>query len=121
MKRPILRLSIAVSMLAIADFASGDAFIGYGVKQRRNPDGSFPFVGGQRYEIFTDMSDPDSLQLVQNGKNTFSATDLETFKTNGVVNLNLNLHVFACHLSNKPKKSSWSLIRAAQPCGSGSE
>lgn len=47
------------------------------------------------------MSDPDSLQLVQNGKNTFSATDLETFKTNGVVNLNLNLHVFACHLSNK--------------------
>ena len=179
MNRPILRLSIAASMLAIADFASGDAFIGepdafldyieatgsqyidtginaetglkarvdfawasedisgkdwslldaaidntvsdkrtrflmchlyggggkpyfgYGVKQRKNPDGSFPFVGGQRYEIFTDMSDPDSLQLVQNGKNTFSATDLETFKTNGVVNLNLNLYVFACHLSNK--------------------
>ena len=22
---------------------------------------------------------------------------------------------------NEPKKSSWSLIRAAQPCGSGSE
>ena len=179
MNRPILRLSIAASMLAIADFASGDAFIaepdafldyieatgsqyidtgvnaetglkaridfawasgdisgkdwslldaaidntvsdkrnrflmchlyggggkpyfGYGVKQRKNPDGSFPFVGGQRYEIVTDMSDTNSLQLVQNGKNTFSATDLETFKTNGVVNLNLNLYVFACHLSNK--------------------
>ncbi len=28
MNRPILRLSIAASMLAIADFASGDAFIG---------------------------------------------------------------------------------------------
>ena len=180
MKRPILRLSIAASMLAIADFAAGETdlgepdalldyieatgsqyidtginaetglkarvdfawatgfseqddwslldatidntvsdkrtrflmchlykakpYFGYGVKQRRNPDGSFPFVGGQRYEIFTDMSDPDSLELVQNGKNTFSATDLETFKTNGVVNLNLNLYVFACHLS---KKATW--------------
>ena len=47
------------------------------------------------------MTDTNSLQLVQNGKNTFSATDLETFKTNGVVNLNLSLYVFACHLSNK--------------------
>ena len=27
----------------------------------------------------------------------------------------------ACSLVIKPKKSSWSLIRAAQPCGSGSE
>ena len=82
-------------------YGSGKPFFGYGVKQRKNPDGSFPFVGGQRYEIVTDMSDTNSLQLVQNGKNTFSATDLETFKTNGVVNLNLSLYVFACHLSNK--------------------
>ena len=78
----------------------GKPFFGYGVKQRKNPDGSFPFVGGQRYEIVTDMTDTNSLQLVQNGMNTFSATDLETFKTNGVVNLNLNLYIFACHLSN---------------------
>ncbi len=77
----------------------GKPFFGYGLKQRKNPDGSFPFVGGQRYEIVTDMSDTNSLQLVQNGKNTFNATDLETFKTNGVVNLNLNLYVFACNLS----------------------
>ena len=47
----------------------GKPFFGYGVKQRKNPDGSFPFVGGQRYEIVTDMSDTNSLQLVQNGKN----------------------------------------------------
>ena len=79
----------------------GKPYFGYGVKQRKNPEGSFPFVGGRRYEIVTDMTDTDSLQLVQNGKNTFSATDLETFKTNGVVNLNLSLYVFACHLSNK--------------------
>ena len=79
----------------------GKPYFGYGIKQRKNPDGSFPFVGGQRYEIVTDMTDTNSLQLVQNGKNTFSATDLETFKTNGVVNLNLNLYIFACHLSNK--------------------
>ena len=79
----------------------GKPYFGYGVKQRKNPDDSFPFVGGQRYEIVTDMTDTNSLQLVQNGKNTFSATDLETFKTNGLVNLNLSLYVFACHLSNK--------------------
>ena len=177
MNRLILRLSIAASMLAIADFASGDAFIGepdafldyieatgtqyidtgvnaetglkarvdfawatgfdeksdwslldaaidntvsdkrnrflmchmykekpyfgYGVKQRRNPAFSVPFVGGQRCEIITDMTDPDSLELYQDGVKTFSEEDLETFKTNGVVNLNLNLYVFACHLSNK--------------------
>ena len=82
----------------------GKPYFGYGVKQRKNPDGSFAYVGGQRYEIVTDMSDTNSLQLVQNGKSTFSATDLETFKTNGVVNLNLNLFVFACNLSGK---ASW--------------
>ena len=179
MNRPILRLSIAASMLAIADFAAGepvtaepDAFLdyieatgsqyidtdvnaetglkawvafswasgdisgkdwslldaaidntvsdkrnrflmchlyggggkpffGYGVKQRRNPAFSVPFVGGPRCEIITDMTDPDSLELYQDGVKTFSEEDLETFKTNGVVNLNLNLYVFACHLSNK--------------------
>ncbi len=47
------------------------------------------------------MTDPDSLELYQDGVKTFSEEDLETFKTNGVVNLNLNLYVFACHLSNK--------------------
>ena len=76
-------------------------FFGYGLKQRANPANSFNFVGGKRYEIVTDMTDTNSLQLVQNGMNTFSAKDLETFKTNGVVNLNLNLYIFACHLSNK--------------------
>ena len=179
MKRPILRLSIAVSMLAIADFAAGetdlaepDAFLdyieatgsqyidtginaetglkarvdfawatgfseqddwslldatidntvsdkrtrflmchlykakpyfGYGVKQRRNPAFSVPFVGGQRCEIITDMTDPDSLELYQDGVKTFSEEDLETFKTNGVVNLHLNLYVFACNLSESAK------------------
>ena len=81
----------------------GKPFFGYGVKQRKNPSGSFAFVGGRRYEIVTDMSDTNSLQLVQNGKNTFSATDLETFKTNGIVNLHLNLYVFACNLSGVAK------------------
>ena len=79
----------------------GKPYFGYGVKQRRNPAFSVPFVGGQRCEIITDMTDPDSLELYQDGVKTFSEEDLETFKTNGVVNLNLNLYVFACHLSNK--------------------
>ena len=82
----------------------GKPYFGYGIKQRKNPSGSFAFVGGRRYEIVTDMSDTNSLQLVQNGKNTFSATDLETFKTNGIVNLHLNLYVFACNLSGR---ASW--------------
>ena len=181
MKRPILRLSIAASMLAIADFAAGETdlaepdafldyieatgkqyidtgvnaetglkaqvdfawasgdistndwslldaaidntvsdkrnrflmchlyggggkpFFGYGVKQRRNPAFSVPFVGGQRCEIITDMTDPDSLELYQDGVKTFSEEDLETFKTNGVVNLHLNLFVFACNLSGSPR------------------
>jgi len=81
----------------------GKPFFGYGLKQRKNPDKSFKFVGGQRYEIVTDMSDTNSLELVQNGMKTFSATDLETFKTNGIVNLNLNLFVFACNLSGAAK------------------
>ena len=81
----------------------GKPYFGYGLKQRRNPAFSVPFVGGQRCEIITDMTDPDSLELYQNGVETFSEEDLETFRTNGVVNLNLNLFVFACNLSGVPK------------------
>ena len=77
-------------------------FFGYG-KQRGNPSGAVDFVVGERCEIITDMTDPNSLELVQNGVRTFSEEDLETFKTNGVVNLNLNLFVFACNLSGVPK------------------
>ena len=77
-------------------------FFGYG-KQRGNPNGAVDFVGGERCEIITDMTDPDSLELYQDGVKTFSEEDLETFKTNGVVNLNLNLFVFACNLSGVPK------------------
>ncbi len=76
-------------------------YFGYG-KQRGNPSGAVDFVGGQRCEIITDMTDTNSLELVQNGVRTFSEEDLETFKTNGVVNLNLNLFVFACNLSGTP-------------------
>ncbi len=83
----------------------GKPFFGYGLKQRKNPDNSFTFVGGQRYEIVSDMSDTNSLELVQNGKKTFSATDLETFRTNGIVNLNLNLFVFSCNYGGNP---AWS-------------
>ena len=77
-------------------------FFGYG-KQRGNPSGAVDFVGGERCEIITDMTDPDSLELYQDGVKTFSEEDLETFRTNGVVNLNLNLFVFACNLSKNPK------------------
>ncbi|MCR5751299.1 MAG: hypothetical protein K6G91_04995, partial [Kiritimatiellae bacterium] len=76
-------------------------FFGYG-KQCGNPSGVVDFVGGQRCEIITDITDPDSLELYQNGVNTFSEEDLETFKTNGLVNLNLHLFVFACNLSGAP-------------------
>ena len=78
-------------------------FFGYGLKQRGNPSGAVDFVGGERCEIITDMTDPDSLELYQNWVKTFSEEDLETFRTNGVVNLNLNLFVFACNLSEVPK------------------
>ena len=77
-------------------------FFGYG-KQCGNPSGAVDFVGGERCEIITDMTDPDSLELYQNGVKTFSEEDLETFRTNGVVNLHLNLFVFACNLSGVPK------------------
>ncbi len=50
-------------------------FFGYG-KQRGNPSGAVDFVGGQRCEIITDMTDPDSLELYQNGVKTFSSLRL---------------------------------------------
>ena len=78
-------------------------FFGYGFKQRGNPSGAVDFVGGERCEIITDMTDTNSLELYQNGVKTFSEEDLETFRTNGVVNLHLNLFVFACNLSGVPK------------------
>ena len=78
-------------------------YFGSGLKQRGNPSGAVDFVGGERCEIITDMTDTNSLELVQNGVKTFSEEDLETFKTNGVVNLHLNLFVFACNLSGVPK------------------
>ena len=75
-------------------------FFGYG-KQRGNPNGAVDFVGGQRCEIITDMTDTNSLELVQNGVRTFSDEDRTKYGTNGVVNLHLNLFVFACNLSLK--------------------
>ncbi len=78
-------------------------FFGYGVKQRGNPSGAVDFVGGERCEIITDMTDPDSLELYQNGVKTFSDEDRTKYGTNGVVNLHLNLFVFACNLSGVPK------------------
>ncbi|MBP3866861.1 MAG: hypothetical protein J6D25_03520, partial [Eggerthellaceae bacterium] len=77
-------------------------YFGY-CKQRGNPSGAVDFVGGERCEIITDMTDPDSLELYQNGVKTFSDEDRTKFGTNGVVNLNLNLFVFACNLSGVPK------------------
>ena len=82
--------------------SGGKPFFGYGLKQRGNPGGAVEFAGGDRCEIITDMTDPGSLELVQNGTNTFSEADREKYATNGLVNLNLNLFVFACNLSGYP-------------------
>ena len=82
--------------------SGGKPFFGYGLKQRRNPSGSFVLAGGRRYEILCDMSSTNDLELVQNGKKTFSAADRETFATNGIVNLNLNLFIFACNYGGTP-------------------
>ena len=76
-------------------------FFGYG-KQRGNPSGAVDFVGGERCEIITDMTDTNSLELVQNGVRTFNDEDRTKYGTNGVVNLHLNLFVFACNLSGSP-------------------
>lgn len=83
---------------------NGKPFFAYGLKQRKNPAGAVPFVGGQRCTIVTDMSSTNSLELTQNGVDTFDATDRETFATNGDdVNLNLNLFVFATNYGGEPK------------------
>ena len=77
-------------------------FFGYGLKQRGNPSGTFRLDGGNRYEIVTDMTSTNSLELVQNGKKTFSADDRTKYSTNGVVNLNLPLFIFATNYGGKP-------------------
>ena len=83
--------------------SGGKPFFGYGLKQRGNPAKSFVFAAGRRYEILTDMSDTNSLELVQNGMKTFNAADLAKYQASGNnVNLNLNLFVFACNYGGNP-------------------
>ena len=77
-------------------------FLGYGLKERGAPANSFKFVGNQRCEIVADVSDTGSLEVVQNGKKTFSAADREKYAANGNVNLNLTLFVFACNYGGNP-------------------
>ena len=91
------------SRIFMCHMLNGKPFFGYG-KTRGNPAGAVPFVGGQRCEIITDMSSTNSLELTQNGVDTFDETDRETFATNGDVNLNLNLFVFATNYGGSP---SW--------------
>ena len=82
-------------------------FFGYGLKSRGNPANSFEFALGKRYEVLTDVSDPSSIELCQNGKKTFGARE-PSAKSNGVythteyseigdVDLNLNLFLFSCN------------------------
>ena len=83
--------------------SGGKPFFGYGLKQRGNPEKSFVLAAGRRYEIVSDMSDTNSLELVQNGMKTFSAADREKYAVNGNnVNLNLNLFIFACNYGGAP-------------------
>ena len=77
-------------------------YFGYG-KQRGNPSGAVDFVGGERCEIITDMTDTNSLELYQNGVRTFNDEDRTKYGTNAFVNLNLNLYIFACNLSGSVK------------------
>lgn len=82
-------------------------FFGYGLKSRGNPANSFKFVSGKRYEVLTDVSDPSSLELYQNGKKTFGTREpTDTSRTEysafGSINLNLNLYLFACNQSGNP-------------------
>ena len=77
-------------------------FFGYGLKQRGNPSGSFAYVRGQRHEIVTDMSSTNDLEVCQNGKKTFSASDRTKYSTNGIVNLNLPLFIFATNYGGSP-------------------
>lgn len=82
---------------------SNKPFFGYGLKLRGAPANSFNFVSNQRSEIVTDVSDANSLEVIQNGKKTFSAADREKYAANGNVNLNLTLFAFACNYSGKPE------------------
>ena len=84
------------SRIFLCHMFNGKPFFAYGLKQRNNPAGAVPFVGGQRCEIITDMSSTDSFELIQDGVKTFDDGDREYFATNGNdVNLHLNLFVFA--------------------------
>ena len=49
-----------------------------------------------------ELSSTNSLELTQNGVNTFDADDRESFATNGLVNLKLNLFVFATNSGGSP-------------------
>ena len=77
-------------------------YFGYGLGSRGAPANSFNFVSGRRYEIVTDVSDTNSISVVQNGKSTLSAANVETYKEKGNVNLNLNLFVFATNYGGSP-------------------
>ena len=84
---------------------NGKPFFGYGLKERGAPANSFKFVGNQRCEIVADVSDTDSLEVIQNGKKTFSAADREKYAANGNINLNLSLFLFSCNYGGNP---NWS-------------
>ena len=81
---------------------SNKPFFGYGLGARGNPANSFNFVSGRRYELVTDVSDTNSISVVQNGKSTLSAANVETYKAKGNVNLNLNLFLFATNYGGDP-------------------
>ena len=91
------------SRFFMCHMTNGKPFFGYGMT-RKNPAGAVPFVRGERCEIITDMSSTNSLELTQNGVNTFDATDRETFSTNENENVNLhhNLFVFATNYGGAP-------------------
>ncbi len=100
---PVTTVSDNRSRIFMCHMYNSKPFFGYGLKQRGNPSGSFKFVSGQRYEIVTDMTDTNSLEVVQNGRKTFSAADWTKYATNGVVNLHRTLYVFATNYGGEPK------------------
>ena len=98
------------SRLFLCHINSGKPFFGYGLKSRGAPSESFNFALGTRYEIVADVSDTNSLELVQNGKKTFGAREPSNtahteYKDLGNVNLGLNLYVFSCNYGGNP---NWS-------------
>ena len=99
---PVTTVSDNRSRIFMCHMYNSKPFFGYGLKQRGNPSASFKFVSGQRYEIVTDMTDTNSLEVVQNGKKTFSAGDRTKYSTNGVVNLPCTLYVFATNYGGSP-------------------